>query len=599
MKGVSSIIAVILILLIALSITIMGFISLSSLSAQTQVSESNTINQNLVNQLAQLSIESSSLGTSISATIKNVGKANLTNFSAYLNDISVQIQAPNGNLAPGQEEIVTVLNTSAILGKATLKIGTQQGAIALQDVSCASSCAGKICGDDGCRGSCGSCTSPQACNLVGQCIIYPMYSSASTNNSIAGRQTLFSLNWTAGSYPLSFYVFSTNNSGIWQNTSSPFSGTWSNVTLLLNSTVGVNVQWKVYANDTSNNWNASQTNNLITTSACQQYITWSSGSTYTMSSNNTYYCLNQNWYLPSASPAVNITGFNDTLDCQGNAITGTTSNNGIYTSLASPQNTNDTIENCNLTQWNNGFNTYNTNNISFINNTISFSGSNGFLIDTAINNTLINNTVNNCGNLGAYLSKLSNSKITNNTFKNNFAGSIYIASGSNDILINNTAYNTSVGYGIYFWTCTNTSVKGGSMMNNTLDYQTLGGSTNNFTNTNFTTTRTISFVQAADTWFNYFNDTSSLELSTNTSGSHTLTRTINNWSLSNMSWNESANSATAANYNLSSLLPSTAYTVFNNSVKRYTLATDVNGNLPSFTISISTASQMLQVNSSP
>jgi len=42
--------------------------------------------------------------------------------------------------------------------------------------------------------------------------------------------------------------------------------TWSNVTKTLNDTVGALIQWKFYANDTSNNWNTSQTYSLTTTS---------------------------------------------------------------------------------------------------------------------------------------------------------------------------------------------------------------------------------------------------------------------------------------------------------------------------------------------
>ncbi|NYZ79230.1 DUF2341 domain-containing protein, partial [Candidatus Micrarchaeota archaeon] len=37
--------------------------------------------------------------------------------------------------------------------------------------------------------------------------------------------------------------------------SSPYTDCWSNVTKLVNSTVGANVSWCVYANDTNNNWN--------------------------------------------------------------------------------------------------------------------------------------------------------------------------------------------------------------------------------------------------------------------------------------------------------------------------------------------------------
>ena len=53
----------------------------------------------------------------------------------------------------------------------------------------------------------------------------------------------------------------------WSNTGFSGASSWSNVTKGVNSTVGVNIAWRVYANDTSNNWNASDTYSYNTTSA--------------------------------------------------------------------------------------------------------------------------------------------------------------------------------------------------------------------------------------------------------------------------------------------------------------------------------------------
>jgi hypothetical protein len=56
---------------------------------------------------------------------------------------------------------------------------------------------------------------------------------------------------------LSTFIFSTNNTGHWQNDSVlSFSGTasWANVTKTLNSTVGTVVGYEWFANDTSGNW---------------------------------------------------------------------------------------------------------------------------------------------------------------------------------------------------------------------------------------------------------------------------------------------------------------------------------------------------------
>jgi hypothetical protein len=38
-----------------------------------------------------------------------------------------------------------------------------------QPAPCAADCTGKVCGDDGCGGSCGTCTAPDVCDAAGQC----------------------------------------------------------------------------------------------------------------------------------------------------------------------------------------------------------------------------------------------------------------------------------------------------------------------------------------------------------------------------------------------------------------------------------------------
>jgi hypothetical protein len=99
--------------------------------------------------------------------------------------------------------------------------------------------------------------------------IAPKYWYNVTNNTISDRPTLFSLNWT-DDVGLSGYIFSTNNTGTWVNDSwIAMTGLadWSNITKTLNSTVGAFVQWRVYANDTSDNWNASLVYNLTTIDA--------------------------------------------------------------------------------------------------------------------------------------------------------------------------------------------------------------------------------------------------------------------------------------------------------------------------------------------
>jgi hypothetical protein len=91
----------------------------------------------------------------------------------------------------------------------------------------------------------------------------PTYSNSTfgTNNTYAGQPTLFYGNWS-DIEGVSGFILETNNTGVVTNqTWTAIVGTyWSNKTLTLNSTVGVVIQWKVYANDTStypsNNWNS-------------------------------------------------------------------------------------------------------------------------------------------------------------------------------------------------------------------------------------------------------------------------------------------------------------------------------------------------------
>jgi len=85
----------------------------------------------------------------------------------------------------------------------------------------------------------------------------PIWSNQGTNSTAPGQPTTFYVKWT-DNVGLSGFIFGTNNTGTWKNdTWTPLSGNinWSNVTKILNTTAGIIVQWRVWANDTSNNWN--------------------------------------------------------------------------------------------------------------------------------------------------------------------------------------------------------------------------------------------------------------------------------------------------------------------------------------------------------
>ncbi|MEM5854647.1 MAG: LamG domain-containing protein [Candidatus Aenigmatarchaeota archaeon] len=92
----------------------------------------------------------------------------------------------------------------------------------------------------------------------------PFYSLNSTNSTIAGTAVMHSLFWQ-DDVGLSYAIFSFDNcTGEFQNISEmSLSGVsaWSNFTVIINETIGCTIRWCVYANDTSNNWNATSCEN--------------------------------------------------------------------------------------------------------------------------------------------------------------------------------------------------------------------------------------------------------------------------------------------------------------------------------------------------
>jgi len=100
----------------------------------------------------------------------------------------------------------------------------------------------------------------------------PSYATASSNITNDGK-IIFSLEWFADS-DMSGYIFSSNMSGEWKNDSwIPLTGSSGlfNVTKDLNSTSGA-VAWKIYANDTSNDWSTSDEYTVSTKPASPDYM---------------------------------------------------------------------------------------------------------------------------------------------------------------------------------------------------------------------------------------------------------------------------------------------------------------------------------------
>jgi hypothetical protein len=98
----------------------------------------------------------------------------------------------------------------------------------------------------------------------------PTYSDVGTTAPICGHSCLFYTKWTdeTGLATTGGFILETNNTGTPTNetwvafTANP---DWSNKTKTLNSTA-ITIQWRILANDTSNNWNATALQYLTTIS---------------------------------------------------------------------------------------------------------------------------------------------------------------------------------------------------------------------------------------------------------------------------------------------------------------------------------------------
>jgi len=98
----------------------------------------------------------------------------------------------------------------------------------------------------------------------------PKWFHNSTNSTIAGDVVQHRVNWTNSA--LAGYVFSWTNGTVGNFVNDSFrimTGTynWSNVTKVVNHTVGTVIEWKFYVNDTSGNMNVTDTFNYTTTAA--------------------------------------------------------------------------------------------------------------------------------------------------------------------------------------------------------------------------------------------------------------------------------------------------------------------------------------------
>jgi len=228
----------------------------------------------------------------------------------------------------------------------------------------------------------------------------PYFSNNQVNTSMAGAAANFTIDLTDNN-PLDStagYIFSTNNSGTWENASYvPFTGSsttqtaW-NVTVL-NSTVGALVQWKFYANDTDGIWIASDTYSLTVVPAdyCDVPIT---SLPYTINQNNIYYCLDNDFNIDpgygNGAVEFNTNIENSTLDCLGYNLNGTDATNrfGVETDY----NVNITIKNCDISNFYYGITDDYSNYTTIIDNTFVSNDYSGIRLYRSLYSNITGNT---------------------------------------------------------------------------------------------------------------------------------------------------------------------------------------------------------------
>ncbi len=139
MKGASAIVAIILILMMAVSITGLGYVTFSTFFTKITTSSESAISSTLTTMLAQMKIESITNISDNSKTmiyIRNVGKVDLTNFSAYYNDsYATGTETPGGTankIAPGEVKSFNITTPTGLVPGTVIKVTTGQGAIAIQ-----------------------------------------------------------------------------------------------------------------------------------------------------------------------------------------------------------------------------------------------------------------------------------------------------------------------------------------------------------------------------------------------------------------------------------------------------------------------------------
>lgn len=175
------------------------------------------------------------------------------------------------------------------------------------------------------------------------------------------------------------------------------------------------------------------------------------------------------------------------------------------------------------------------------------------------------------------------------------AHGIYIESGNYNNFLNNMI--SANGSGIYINSADYDTIRDGSIISKSSNdyYLRNTGAVNNFIDTNFTTRNIYYYDNKSG--FNY--EDNSILLNTTQIISPTkslkITRKLINWDQTNITWQETVSASRRLNYIMSGLLANTDYSVWNGSFIGFNLTTDVDGNLPNFSINLTTSPKLIRV----
>jgi len=232
-------------------------------------------------------------------------------------------------------------------------------------------------------------------------------------------------------------------------------------------------------------------------SACSTLST--AGATYTLTTDITD---------SGASLCMNISANDVTLDCQGNMIdaNGFTGVTGIGVLRASSTDTNVTIKNCVVSDWDSyGIHLSYANQTNITNTTINSNWRGIYLIDSSSRNNLVNITADS-NSVAFYIgSDASYNDLVNITADSNSWGVFFDDSTFNNIT--NSVFDSSVQYGVRLDGSHNNSMRDSRVSNSAIYgiYIEYGASSNNFYNNLFNNTDNVEF--SGTIAINYWNTT--------------------------------------------------------------------------------------------